>query len=83
AKEAIKSHHNGKSLLCNYLEDMDGFTYGGASQGFRTQMTGNPEKGTGIVLLMNSNENWRFMAETQWGMIDHYQLRPDPKTASN
>lgn len=40
-----------------------GFYWGGASMGFRTQFSGDLEKGNIVVVFMNSHENWQFMHE--------------------
>ncbi len=40
-----------------------GLYWGGASMGFRTQFRANIEEGWVAVCMMNSHENWRFMAQ--------------------
>lgn len=71
-KTAFIPTQNGKALFSNSYGIDSTVFYGGASMGFRTQFEIFPQKGWGVVVLMNSHENWRFMNEVKRGLKRFY-----------
>lgn len=74
AELAFTRAHDSKSLAMNVSRDGNTAYYGGASMGFRTSFDLNFREGSGIVVLMNSHENWRFMNEVMNTLKSFYQL---------
>lgn len=57
ATEATTEQHNSRALIFNSSVDL---YWGGASQGFFTNFTGDPNYGTIIIVFTNSDINWQF-----------------------
>jgi len=74
AKTCFLPQHNSKALIGNSYGEESTVLYGGAAYGYRTQFEFFPDRGWGIVIFMNSNENWKFMNETMWALKRSYDI---------
>ena len=73
-KAAFIPINHRKALIGNSNGTKSTVLYGGASMGFRTQFELFPEQGWGIVVFMNSYQNWKFMNEAMRGLKKHFSL---------
>lgn len=73
-QEALIPQNQSKALIANSYGQESTVFYGGASMGYRTQYEFFPNQKWGIVVFMNSHENWQFMNEVMWAVKRQYGL---------
>jgi len=74
AKTCFLPQNKSKALIGNSFGSDSTVLYGGAAYGYRTQFEFFPDKGWGIVVFMNSNQNWQFMNETMRAIKKSYGI---------